>query len=61
MLSSLLRASLFTDPPIQIKYKGDLVGGTSALVLPSPLVAFVPLAQIRSDKPTPPQKQSRRR
>ena len=48
-------------PPIQIKYVADLQGGTSALVLPSPLVAFVSLAQLRGDKPSPPQKRQRHR
>ena len=48
-------------PPIQVKYVADLQGETSTLMLPSPLVAFVPLAQLRSDKPSPPQKRPRHR
>ena len=48
-------------PPIQVKYVADLHGKTLALALPAPLVAAVALSQIRSDKPSPPQKRGRYR
>ena len=48
-------------PPIQIKYVADYGGDRSALVLPAPLIAFVPLAQVLGDKPSPPPKRQRNR
>ena len=47
-------------PPVQVKYKSNLEGETSGLVLPSPIVAFVPLTHIRSDKPSPPAQKRQR-
>ena len=48
-------------PPIQVKYTATLDGETSKLALPTPQVAFVPLASVRGDKPSPKQKKARLR
>lgn len=48
-------------PPIQVKYTATLDGDPSKLALPTPQVAFVPLASVRGEKPSPKQKKARLR
>ena len=41
-------------PPLQVKYKRTLTGDKSVLMLPAPVVAFLPLTHVTAEKPAAP-------